>query len=265
MQPTLVVGAGYTGSRIVARQSGAFSLSRSTGFDLDDDAQLPERLRDPYQLIYTVPPARATHDTRLTRCLELLHPAPHKFVYLSTTGVYGDCHGALVNETASLNPSSERARRRIAAEDQLRQWVRDKTCELTILRVPGIYGPGRLGEARIRDREPVLQEADANPGNRIHVDDLVSCCIAALLAPAGTYNVGDGDQRSSSWFALELARQLGLPAPPGISRAAAAATFSARRLSFLHDSRRIDTRKMREQLGVTPRFADAAEGIAASL
>lgn len=265
MQPTLVVGAGYTGSRIIALQSGAISLSRSTGFDLDGDVQLPERLPDVYQVVYTVPPAPAAHDARLARCLELLDPAPQKFVYLSTTGVYGDCHGALVDESAPFRPSSDRAQRRVAAEARLAEWARDKKCELTILRVPGIYGPGRLGEARLRDSEPVLQEADANPGNRIHVDDLVSCCLAALEAPAGTYNVGDGDQRSSTWFALEVARQLGLPAPPDISRAAATETFSARRLSFLHDSRRIDTRKMREQLGVTPRFADAADGIAASL
>lgn len=265
MQPTLVVGAGYTGKRIIARHSGAVPLSRSTGFDLDADVTLSEHLPNEYQVIYTVPPARATHDTRLARFLALLHPLPTRFIYLSTTGVYGDCDGAQIDETAPLAPSSDRAQWRVAAEAQLAEWAHENNCELTILRVPGIYGPGRLGEARLRDGLPVLRDKDANPGNRIHVDDLVSCCLAALVAPAGIYNVGDGDQRSSTWFALEVARQLGLPAPPQISRRAASATFSARRLSFLQDSRRVDTRKMREELGVSPRFRDAADGIAASL
>ncbi len=265
MLSTLVVGSGYTGSRILKRHPAATALSRSTGFDLDGEVQLPEALPDAYQVIYTVPPARAEHDPRLARCLELMQPLPMRFVYLSTTGVYGDCHGALVDETSPLHPTSDRARRRVDAEARLSQWVQDSDCELTVLRVPGIYGPGRLGEQRIKEKQVVLVEEDANPGNRIHVDDLVSCCLAALDNPAGIYNVGDGDQRSSTWFAFEVARQLGLPAPPGISRAEAAATFSPRRLSFLHDARRINTRKMREQLGVTPRYEDAADGIAASL
>lgn len=263
---TLVVGAGYTGKRIIAKHAGSIALSRSTGFDLDgENLQLPKQLPDLYQVIYTVPPSLAAHDTRLDNCLQLLRPVPEKFIYLSTTGVYGDCRGALIDETTPLNPSTDRARRRVAAEAQLTQWAQDGNCELTILRVPGIYGPGRLGEARLREEQPVLQKTDANPGNRIHVDDLVRCCLAALEAPPGIYNVGDGDQRSSTWFATEVARQLGLPAPPGISRAVAAATFPTQRLSFLHESRRVDTRKMREQLGVIPTYADAADGIAASL
>ena len=138
---------------------------------------------------------------------------------------------------------------------------------MVILRVPGIYGPGRLGIDRIQAALPVLEEKDANPGNRIHVYDLATCCIAGLSpdVPDGIYNVGDGDHRSGSWFTNEVARQSGLPPPPTISFEEAQKTFSPMRLSFLRESRIVDTTRMREVLGVTPRYADAADGIAASL
>ena len=119
----------------------------------------------------------------------------------------------------------------------------------------------------IRNRSPLIDETEAKPGNRIHVDDLVAACCAAVdpAVPAGLFNLGDGDERSSTWFALEVARQSGLQAPPVVSRAEAEATFSPMRLSFLRESRRVDTQRMREVLGVSPRYADAADGVRASL
>ena len=110
----------------------------------------------------------------------------------------------------------------------------------------------------------MLSEADANPGNRIHVADLVSCCCAALDAPAGIYNVGDGDHRSSTWFASEAASQLGFPEPQQVSREELAHSISPLRLSFLSESRQVDTRKMREVLGVIPTYTNAEDGIRAS-
>ena len=123
------------------------------------------------------------------------------------------------------------------------------------------------GIERIREQSPIVREEDVGPGNRIHVDDLAACCAAALddSTPAGIYNVGDGDHRTSAWFTGEVARQLSLPAPPTITMAEAERQFSPMRLSFLRDQRRVDTSKMRDALGVTPRFADPVDGIAASL
>ena len=91
--------------------------------------------------------------------------------------------------------------------------------------------------------------------------------LAALAAntPAGIYNVGDGDHRSGTWFTNEVARQAGLPPPPAISLADAQQTFSPMRLSFLSESRVVDTTKMRDVLGVTPKYGNPADGIAASL
>jgi len=274
---TIIVGVGYVGQRVLEQQRGsAFGLSRSSLddelpaaiFDLDADAALPVTLPSSYAVLYTVAPSDKTdNDARLEKLLQLLQPASRRFVYISTTGVYGDHGGNLVTEDTPPQPNSNRALRRLAAETALRAWGDEHGVEIVILRVPGIYGPGRLGIERIRERMAILQEADAKPGNRIHVDDLASCCIAALVddTPAGIYNVGDGDFRSPTWFSNEVARQCNLEAPPTISWADAQKEFSEMRLSFLRESRRIDTSKMRDVLGVIPRYSNAEDGIRASL
>lgn len=274
---TLVTGVGYTGRRVLALlpRESAIGLSRSTldidrptiALDLDSATTLPVALPSQYAVIYTVPPKGDAPDARLQRLLSILEPTPQRFVYISTTGVYGDCAGATVSEATPVKPANERSGRRVAAETLLAEWAGKTACDLVILRAPGIYGPGRLGLDNIRSRMPVLTEDDTNPGNRIHVDDLAACCVAALAksTPAGIYNVGDNDHRSSTWFTGEVARQAGLPVPPQISREAANDQFSPARLSFMAESRRVDTRKMRELLGVTPRYTNPEDGIASSL
>jgi len=273
---TVVAGTGYTGGRILERlpPDVVVGLSRSRiatarafhTIDFDSpDTPLPD-IEVPFAVIYTVPPGGGD-DSRLQGFLDRLAAPPSRFVYLSTTGVYGDCGGAVVDEDTPVNPGSRLSRPRVAAENRLREWALENECDLVVLRVPGIYGPGRLGLERIREGTPVLEESAANPGNRIHVDDLASCCIAALASgiPAGTYNVGDGDHRTSTWFTDEVARQADLPAPPRISRNRAAKEFSPMRLAFLASSRVVDTTRMREILGVTPMYGDPVEGIRASL
>lgn len=273
----VVAGAGYTGGRVVAALGAeqAIGLRRSAAddastirLDLDRPDAGPLPLSAGYRVLYTIPPAQeAGDDPRLERFLALLDPAPARFVYIGTSGVYGDCGGEWVDETRAPNPATGRAKRRLAAEDRLRRWTGERGVPLVVLRAPGIYGPGRLGIERIREALPIIREEDAHPGNRIHVDDLAACCLAALSrpAPAGIYNVADGDHRSSSWFTCTVARLAGLPPPPAVSREAARRSFPASRLSFLEESRRLDNRKMREVLGVSPRYPNAEDGIRASL
>lgn len=269
---TLFVGAGYTGARVLSRLPDAVALGRSrrgdARLDLDRDERLRIALPPQYAVIYSVPPASdQPGDPRLAKFLAMLPHPPARIVYLSTTGVYGNRDGERVDEKSETRPESARAERRLAAERLLADWCTGRNTAAVVLRVPGIYGPGRLGTQGLREAMPVLREEDANPGNRIHVDDLASCCIAGLSpeVPDGIYNVGDGDHRSGTWFSNEVARQAGLPPPPVISRAQAQQTFSPMRLSFLRESRVVDTTKMREVLGVNPKYADAADGIAASL
>jgi nucleoside-diphosphate-sugar epimerase len=276
---TVVVGTGYTGGRLLARLpiDSALGLTRTphtTGSRHDvrqlllDEPVKPIDLPSPYRLLYTVPPATdAEHDRRLEALLGALAAPPERLVYLSTTGVYGDHGGETVTEQTPVRPATARAARRVAAESALEKYGVAHETEITLLRVPGIYGPDRLMIERIRDREPLITEAEANPGNRIHVDDLVAVCLLALDVhkPAGTFNVGDGDTRSSTWFAKEIARQLDWPAPPTISRQQAETTFSARRMSFLGESRRVDTSRVRSELGFAPEYDNAEAGIRASL
>jgi len=273
---TIVAGTGYTGRRVLERLPAdeAVGLSRSHVdtdrpfhlFDFDRPGALPLELPDRYAVLYTCPPD-GEDDARLQRFLSLLTPAPARLVYISTTGVYGDAQGAVVTEDSAVDPHNSMASARVAAESVAASWASDVDCDLVVLRVPGIYGPGRLPLQRLRDGGAFLAELDAGPGNRIHVDDLATCCIAALCedAPAGIYNVGDGDHRSATWFAQEVARQAGLPPPRLISREAAQQEFSRVRLAFLAASRIVDTTKMREVLGVTPRYANPEGGIEHSL
>jgi len=264
---TLIAGTGYTGERVASIVPAGSSVGiNSASMNLDAGASLPVDLPTNYVVLYTIPP-EGEDNTRLRHFLSELQPTPVRFVYISTTGVYGDCGGALVNEDSPVRPDSRMSRPRAAAESLLGDWAKKEGCDLVVLRVPGIYGPGRLGIDRLKEGGALLDEADANPGNRIHVDDLVRCCIAALgeTSPAGIYNVGDGDQRSATWFAREVARQAGLPEPRLISRAQAEKEFSPVRLAFMSSSRIVDTSRMREVLGVTPHFANPATGIAASL
>ena len=270
-----VVGAGYVGRRVLDRlEPGSFvALGRSAVeghavLDLDLDREPVSLPVSPGRILYTVPPsAQSEGDPRLERLLGALAPAPERIVYLSTSGVYGDCSGDLVDETRPPAPATPRALRRHAAEKLLQSWCSKNGTRCIIFRVPGIYGPGRLGVERIAAGEPGLRESDANPGNRIHVDDLSAAIIAALerSIPDGIYNIADGDFRSSTWFARCVAELAGLEPPQQISRDDAARTLSPGRLSFLGESRRLDARKMREVLGFEPIYADAAEGIRASL
>jgi len=270
----VIAGTGYTGRRVLAKLPAdrALGLGRTRidtdrpfcMVDLDEVESLDVALPDTYSVLYTCPPD-GPGDQRLRRFLSVLPHPPARFVYISTTGVYGDCRGAIVTEETPVNPDNRISRPRVDAENLLATWAGETGCDLLVLRVPGIYGPGRLGVERIRAREAYLEEADANPGNRIHVDDLAECCLAALdtKTPAGIYNVGDGDHRTATWFAGEVARLAGLPEPRKISRGEAAKEFSPMRLAFLASSRIVDTTKMREVLGVTPRTPE--EGIRDSL
>jgi len=277
-ETVLVIGTGYVGRRFMAQRAPELSvgLSRSAItppqhaeiFDLDSNDALPVSLPNRYAVVYTVAPSRESlSDVRLQRLLPKLAPAARRFVYISTTGVYGNRDGSLVDEDTPVKTETDRAKRRVAAEELLQSWGEKSGSDIVILRVPGIYGPGRLGIERIQQGLPVIAENDAGPGNRIHVADLVRCCEAALNSdiPAGIYNVGDGDTRTSTWFSNEVARQSRLQPPPIITMAAAKREFSPLRMSFLKESRRVDTRKMRDVLGVTPRYANAGDGIRASL
>jgi nucleoside-diphosphate-sugar epimerase len=186
MHPVSIIGCGYTGSRLAARwlmqqrqvrgfgsrreSLGAIEATGAEALQLNLDLPLESPLDLTDQLIYyTVPPPpTGNDDSRLERLLGAVVGNPRCVVYLSTTGVYGDQHGATVTEDTRPAPKSERAIRRLAAENLLRDWADMRGVSWCILRVPGIYGPGRLPLERLRRGEPAIAIAEATPGNRSH-------------------------------------------------------------------------------------------------
>jgi len=270
---------GYTGLRVlnalpanrtfgIGRPIAGTTTRKTQLLDLDRTLDHDIKLPASCIVLYTVPPAAAApEDQRLVTFLSHVRPTPLRFVYLSTSGVYGDRGGKLTRETDPTNPTTDRAERRCAAEQCLEQWCERAGCERFVLRVPGIYGPGRLGLEQLRQGAAIVREADSGPGNRIHVDDLVATCIAAMTSDAspGTYNVADADHRSYYWFRRTVAKLAGLPAPREISLEEARHEWGERRASFLQESRLLDTQKLHRELKVALRYTNAEDGIRASL
>ena len=264
----------YEVSVLVRSQENALEMQRSgtraIAIDLDRvraGAGLPERLEQEAIVYLVPPPPLGESDLRLDRFLQLATVPPRTFVYMSTTGVYGDTRGALVDERSPVRPRTDRARRRVSAEEMSRVWCNERHVRRVVLRVPGIYGPDRLPLEILRQRAPVVREQEAGLGNRIHVEDLVSACVAAIGNPEarGVYNVTDGNALSSTAFIDKLATLAGLPRPPQVSMEEAQLTFSPERLSFLNESRRVSNERMLKHLGVRLRYADVEQGIRDSL
>jgi nucleoside-diphosphate-sugar epimerase len=219
-------------------------------------------------ILYLAPPPDVgTSDPRVERFLAALGESrPEVVVYMSTTGVYGDTAGGSVDESSPVAPGNDRSWRRVAAEQAVRTWCDPRGVRWVVLRVPGIYGPDRLPLERLRRGEPALRPEDSGPANRIHVDDLVSACIAAIERPVGgVFNVGDGDHSSTTVFLQETARLAGLPQPALVSLEEARGRISPGMLAYLVESRRVDTSRMRNELGIVPRYPTVASGVAASL
>lgn len=283
---TLLVGAGYVGRAVVqllcdsdmpvhalvATKASAERLAAmgvtATLVDLDDAAQLSELQLPPAdRVVYLVPPSRASlSDTRLQQLVRCLHP-PQRFIYISTSGVYGDCDGALVDEHRPPNPQSDRARRRVDAEQRVQTYCRAQEVSWCVLRVPGIYGPGRLMLQSIAAGRPLIEEPDAHPGNRIHRDDLAMTIVSALNTESmqGVFNISDGNPMNGTAFALAIAEAAGLSPPPLVSRKEMQALASPRRWSFLNESRRLDNRRILPFLQQALKYSDPLEGINASL
>ncbi|MEJ2621243.1 MAG: SDR family oxidoreductase [Candidatus Thiodiazotropha sp.] len=219
-------------------------------------------------LFYFAPPASSgVVETRIGNLIASLKQAakPKKVVYLSTTGVYGDCQGEWVDESRKPQPSADRAKRRLDGEQQWQTWSQQYDIPLVILRVAGIYGPGKLPVERLRKGLPMVAEADAPITNHIHSLDLVE--IAAVAMARGEngaiYNVCDGRPESMTVYFNRVADFLQLPRPPQISLQAAKQQLSPGMLSYLAESRRLSNRKLLEELGVELRYPDLQQGLPA--
>jgi nucleoside-diphosphate-sugar epimerase len=266
MGEVLMVGYGDIAKRAAARLAPGVRLhilSRSRGADLDRPGTLAAALelaRGATALLHCAPPPPSGEaDPRTAQLLAALERAriiPARLVYISTSGVYGDCAGERVAETRAVDPQTPRARRRVDAERALAAWCARHGAALVVLRAPGIYALERLPLERLRRGTPVLREADDVYTNHIHADDLAGAALRALEpdAPAGVYNASDdSEMKMGEWFDL-VADRARLPRPPRIARAEAPGRIPQELRSFLSESRRLDNRRLKDALGVRLRY-----------
>ena len=230
--------------------------------DLDRGASLARLRTAPFGVLHFAPPPGDGRDDPRTRhliaALAQARIIPERFVYISTSGVYGDCAGARVAETRPRGAQSPRARRRSAAEAALRVWAGRNGVALAVLRVPGIYAESRLPVERVRQGTPVLLAEDDVYTNHIHAVDLAAACVRGLEpdAPAGLYHASDDtEMRMGDWLDL-VADHAGLARPPRLARA----QFPARN-DFMQESRRLVNRRLKEVLGLRLRYPTVQEGL----
>ncbi|MBI3347950.1 MAG: NAD-dependent epimerase/dehydratase family protein [Burkholderiales bacterium] len=236
--------------------------------NLDDAATLARLAGLADFVLHLAPPARDGDTDFRTRHLlaALARRPPVALVYASTTGVYGDCGGAFIDETRALRPATDRAARRVDAEAQLRAFGRRHGTRVSLLRIPGIYARDREGghpRERLARGTPVLCREDDVFTNHIHADDLARACLLALLRglPQRAVNVCDDSQLLMGDY-FDLAADLtGLPRPERIARAEAAERMSAMQLSFWSESRRLVNTRLQRELRLKLRYPTPKDGL----
>ena len=268
MKRLLIAGFGDIARRALPRLERGFEvlpLARRYGFDLDRPESL--MLEGADALLHCAPPPPSgeldTRTANLLAALEKRRILPARVVYVSTSGVYGDCRGARVDETRPVAPQTARARRRADAERRLALWCRERGGALTVLRAPGIYAADRLPLRRLRAGMPVLSAEDDVYTSHIHADDLAAAAARALEddAPAGLYNAADDSEiRMGDWMDL-VAERFGLARPARLPREQLIGQVPAEVYSFMCESRRLDNRRLKTMLGVKLRYPSVREGL----
>lgn len=277
----LIVGCGDVGMRLIpllrsrfrvfalTSQSERLSELRSAGVipilgNLDNPQSL-YRLKGLADIVVHLapPPMQGSLDQR-TRNLVAILPRHGRLVYVSTTGVYGDCKGAFFDETRTVAPVNARAERRVDAERVLRRWARHHEGKLSILRVPGIYAADRLPLERLRQGTPALLDSDDVYTNHIHADDLAQIIALALFRaqPLRVYHTVDDSALKMGDYFDQVATAFKLPRPPRVPRAELSKQVSPMLLSFMSESRRLSNQRMKTELGVRLRWPAVSDLLA---
>jgi nucleoside-diphosphate-sugar epimerase len=288
-RPTLlIVGCGDIGLRVVRLLADRYRLLALTSSpqraddlrragvtplvgNLDEPSTLQRLAGLSDALLHLAPPlAQGLRDTRTQQLMRALarKGRVRRVVYASTTGVYGNGDGARFDETRAVRPQTERARRRVDAEQHMRWFGRATGACVTILRIPGIYAHDRA-EGHPRQRlargAPVLVDTDDVYTNHIHADDLARACVAALTrgSPQRVVHVCDDSELKMGEY-FDLAADLaGLPRPPRITRSQARVLLSPMQLSFLDESRRLVNRRLKRELRLRLRYPTVGDGLIA--
>ena len=283
MQKLLIVGCGDVARRTLPRLLGHYRVyallrdpaqfaywrehgARPLLADLDR-AQSLSRISGLADVVlhFAPPPERGTQDSLTRRLLAALargKSLPQRLVYISTSGVYGDCAGARVDETRPLRPATARAQRRADAESELRRFGARHGVRVAILRAPGIYAAERLPIERLKRGVKALRDEDDVFTNHIHAEDLAMLTCAALRHGRANrcYNAADDSELKMGEYFDLVADACGLPRPPRLSRAELAQQVSPMTLSFMSESRRIGNARIKNELRARllyPTVADA--------
>jgi nucleoside-diphosphate-sugar epimerase len=282
----LIVGCGDVGMRLVPLLRRHFRVFATTSqperraelralgavplvADLDHPASLRRLAGLARYVVHLAPPPAEGALDRRTRNLTAILPEQGRMVYVSTTGVYGDCGGALFDESRPVAPRNPRATRRVDAESVLRRWAVRAGSDLSILRVPGIYGAERLPIKRLQQGTPALLAAEDVYTNHIHADDLATIIVSALFGglPNRIYHaVDDSDMKMAEYFDA-VADAFGMQRPPRLPRAELQQVITPALLSFMSESRRLSNGRIKRELGVRlqyPTVAGMLAGMAAA-
>ena len=277
----LIIGCGDVGMRLLPLLAGRFRVFALTSqpercaelraagavpvvADLDQPATLA-RLRNLAPWVLHLAPPQPDGDTdRRTRHLVAALGAVRRIVYVSTSGVYGDCGGALVKEYRPVAPKNGRARRRVDAERILRAWALAAGATLSILRVPGIYAADRLPLRRLEQGTPVLRVEDDVYTNHIHADDLARIVLQALTRGrhGRVYHAVDDTRMKMADYFDAVADAFGMPRSPRLPRAELAQLVSPVLLSYMSESRQLDNTRLRRELRVRLQYPDVATALA---
>jgi nucleoside-diphosphate-sugar epimerase len=181
--------------------------------------------------------------------------------YYSTVGVYGDFGGAWIDETAELVPRNMRSDRRVVAEAAWRDYARARGVPLCILRLAGIYGPGRSSFDKLRDGTARRVIKPGQVFNRIHVADIARVtALAAERRLDGTFNLADDEPTPPQDVIAHAAGMIGVPVPPDLPFETAEMTPMQR--SFYRDNKRISNRAIKQALGIELLYPSYREGLA---
>jgi len=286
MKNIIIVGCGYIGRRIARlwreRGAGVTCLVRSPdscaalageGYaasvvSLDDVSAIDLHDSADAILYYLVPPpGGGIADTRARNFISSLQqgPPPAMIVYMSATSVYSETGGGTVTEASPAEPESAMGKRRLDAEQAFREYGEQTGAAVIVLRVSGIYGPGRLPLMQVSQGQPLLREEESGPSNRIHADDLAAVCLAAADRglSGDLFNVSDGHPSSMTSYFNACADLLGYPRQPQVSLAEARQVMSPLMLSYVTESRVVDNSRMLDRLGVRLQYPTTREGLPA--
>jgi nucleoside-diphosphate-sugar epimerase len=274
MQRWLIVGSGDIARRMAPLMRGPgqlFSLCRDRGSaaqwralgaipllgDLDRPSSL-KRLSGLADIVFhfAPPPSHTLGDPRtgnLIAALERGGSLPQRLIYISTTGVYGDCQGASIDETRPISPRTERARRRVDAEHRLRAFGARSGCQITILRAPGIYAEDRLPLTRLHQGGPIPESSEDPWTNHIHALDLAraALCAARRGRPNRVYNVVDDTRLRLGDYYDHLAQHFNLPLPKRLPMASIKQLISEVNWSFMVESRKISNARIKSEFNLS--------------